>query len=674
MIGHFLKSAFARFIRSPFTTAANVLTLALGLASFLGAYGASVYWRSGDAYQKNAAHTYFIGTRIDIKEGGPALGAGMDQHGLYSSSTLARYLPQDIPEIEDVARASLPAETAVSTGDTKLMLHAVFADTSFLDIFALDFVAGSSQQALARPDGIILTLETAQRLFGSCAALGQEILIDNTWTGVVTGVIAPVRQPSFMGTGQDAVMRFDMLGAWSGHPAGVVADRRDTWLQLDAFTFVVLPPSLPSGVFNQRLAALLEARIPAEYTARATMRAAAMPLADMTTRNYDALIASQLGAALPMPTIVLILGAIALGVAVVNYANLATAQAAMRAREIGMQRVVGAGGIQIMLQTWNEALIQAIAAFATAIGVLTLAAPVVRRLSGVDILYFLASGAGSWLGVAVLVLGVAFLSGAYPALVLSRIRPASALRTGRSGTASRSVARVFVMIQFASASFLLLLVIAAQQQRAHIEDAALAPREHPILVLNSLANSGVDFETLRTELSSQPGVKDVSVASDAPWDTSTTGRPVGDVRQVGRTAEQASSANFSYAKMVGLDYFEALNIDLLAGRLLEERDAVSIDVAIPADSNIVIDALLARNLGFETPRAAVGETVYIFRSTAQIVGVVDADMMRINGVAGDAAGTLYTYYPVFPPYVSPQPIVRGGNLSGRSTCRILRSI
>ena len=171
-----------------------------------------------------------------------------------------------------------------------------------------------------------------------------------------------------------------------------------------------------------------------------------------------------------------------------------------------MRRVVGAGRIEIMLQTWIEALIQALAAFAAALGLLALAAPAVRAMSGVDILYFLQSGGAPWLVAGGAVLVVAFLAGAYPAFVLSRIRPASALRSGQSRSTPRPVANVLVMIQFASASFLLLLVIAAQLQRAHIEAAALAPREGPILILNSLASTGVDFQTLRAELATQPGV------------------------------------------------------------------------------------------------------------------------------------------------------------------------
>ncbi len=658
MIRHYLSSAFASIVRTPFTTVANILALALGLACFLGAYGTSVYWSSGDAYQKDAARTFVVGMKIDMKAGGPNLGAGFGQLGLPSTSTLARYLRQDIPEISNVARTSLPVEAAVSTGATKQMLHAALADPAFLDIFHFDFVAGDARQALSRPDGVIFTTTAAQRLFGSKPALGQSILIDNTRTATVTGVIAPVPQPSFMGEGEDAVLRFDMLSAWAGDATGALADRKDSWMQFDAFTFVVLPPSLSTDVFNRRLAALFEARIPREYTKRATMTGSILPISGMSTRKYDALIESQFGASVSVIFVLLLLGAIALVVAVVNYANLATAQAVMRAKEIGMRRVVGARRREIMIQSWIEALIQSLAAFATALGLLALAGPAVHMLSDVDILYFLRSGSGALIGAGFVVLVVAFVAGAYPAFVLSRVQPASALRSGRSRTAARPIANVLVVIQFASASFLLLLVITAQLQREHIEAGTISPREDPVLVLNNLASTGVDLNTLRTQLSAQPGVKNVTAANSPPWDLKRTKYVNDSVQQVGRSPDQAYGANFSYSKLVSLDYFETLNMKLLAGRKLEEQDASPADPLAMKDGHIVIDALLARNLGFETPQAAVGQTIYAYKAPLHIIGVVEADMMRINGIAGEGAGTLYRYFPVFPPYMPPHPIVR----------------
>src|SRR5215475_12284674 len=99
MFAHYLAVALARFKTSPFTTAANVLTLALGLACFIAAYGITSYWRSADSYHANAERTFVIGQSLSR----PGQ-AEFNPLQIMSSATIARYLVEDFPEIEDVAR------------------------------------------------------------------------------------------------------------------------------------------------------------------------------------------------------------------------------------------------------------------------------------------------------------------------------------------------------------------------------------------------------------------------------------------------------------------------------------------------------------------------------------------------------------------------------------------
>ncbi|RYD97735.1 MAG: FtsX-like permease family protein [Sphingomonadales bacterium] len=674
MIRHIIASACVSFIRAPASTLANILALALGLACFLGAYGASVYWRSGDSYQELSPRTYVIGSQINMKAGGPNLGAGFGQLDLWSTSTFAKYLREDIAGVGQVARVSRSRPRAVATGEAKQMLHAAFADPSFLNVFQLDFVAGDKRDALARPNGVILTQAAAQRLFGAQSAIGQSLMIDNSLTVTVTGVIAPVHQPSFMGDLQDSVLRFDMLAAWSTDPVNAAADTRDSWANLDAYTFVVLPPAMKPETLDAGLAAMLEKRVPPALFQRASISVTALPIATMTTRKYDILLEAQFGASLSVIAAVLVLGAIALGVAIINYANLATAQAMRRAKEIGMRRVVGAGKAQIMLHSWIEATLQAALAFGVAVLLLLLMAPVVHTASGIDIRYFLTTGAGPWAVATGVVLVVALLAGAYPALVQAGVRPASAMRAGQSRTTTPLLASILVVIQFASASFLLLLVITTQLQRSHIEASVLSPREDPILYLNSLDSTGVDLASLRTELLAQPGVKHVSAINETPWSDGKTAMQLSAVRQFGRTPEQASSANFSYTKIVSSDFLNAMNIRLLAGRDLEERDAVSPDPASIREMNMVVDTQLAANLGFPTPQSAIGQIVYNSKIPVTIVGVVEADMTRLNGVAGAGAGTGYWYYRSFPTYAPTQPVIRIARDNIPATLANIRSV
>ena len=673
MIRHYFASAFANIARTPVTTAVNVLTLALGLACFLGVYGVSVYWRSGDAHHADAARTFVIETQVTPTAGGPELGGAFGLPNITSSSTLARHLREAVPEIERIARVFKATETSVSTGEAKSSLEAAFADPDFLKIFDLDFVAGDPATALSRSGGLVLTENAAQRLFGARPALGQSILVNNKWTGTVTGVIAPVRQPSFMGETEDAILNFEMLGGWQSNPDGAALDRSDVWARLDAYTFVVLPRTLPIDAFNSRLGDLLARRIPAEDSKHLTITSKAIPMPAMTTLGLDNMMWAQTGVQISAIFVVVLLGGIALGVAVINYANLATAQAIARTKEIGMRRVVGAGRLAVMAQCWAEAVILTVAAFVLSLGVLALAAPVIHSLSSIDVLFFLTRDAYVLMATGAIVLAVAFIAGAYPALVLSGIRPVEALGSDGPRRGPHLLAGVLVAIQFASASFLLILVTVAQLQRTHIEDSVLAPREDPIIVLGDIRQAGINSTTLQTQLSGQPGVKQVSIVDTAPWEDSLT------AGRLGRTPEAASKANLTYLKTVGTNYFGAMNMKLVAGRDFQaDRDpppsppeANAGAAASPrSPAPVVIDELVAQSLGFETPAAAVGQIIHfaVFGPPRpmHVIGVAESDMTRLNGLAGDRAGTIHVYRPEFPRTLTGRPIVRveSGDVAG----------
>src|SRR5262249_27184961 len=151
MFRNFIAPAFTRIAKAPFTSAANILTLALGLACFIAAYGVAAYWQSADGYHEKASRTYFI-TQSNTSKGQPTMPAS-----LMSTTHLAGVLKQDFPEIESVARIVTTPEVAAAAGPNKVLLNQATVDPEFLSIFDLDFVSGDRRTALSSPDGVVLT-------------------------------------------------------------------------------------------------------------------------------------------------------------------------------------------------------------------------------------------------------------------------------------------------------------------------------------------------------------------------------------------------------------------------------------------------------------------------------------------------------------------------------------
>jgi putative ABC transport system permease protein len=645
MIAHYLAVALARIRKAPFTSAANALTLALGLACFVAAYGIAAYWQSADDHHARADEIYVVSKSL-VYEGDDRSAFP----GGWSAGVLARYLREDFPDIE-VARATSGFEVPVAADDRRMQMRLANADPEFLELFDLEFVAGDRTSALSQPDSVVLTEDAALRLFGREDALGRTVRVSGRRDLTVTGVIAPVRQPSFMGAHADAVMAFDMLADWYASFNAVYGETDDAWISFLNRTFVALPSTQARAAFEAELPAFVDRRVPAQMRESAAISFEVFPVGELATRGLNDLLFARSGVRLSAAAVLLGLGLLTLGVACVNYANLATAQGATRAKEFGMRRVLGAGRGQVMAQAWIEAGLLTLLALAAALGVLALAAPWIRAASSVDVLYFLGAGPGSLGVVLAIVAGVALVAGGYPALVLARVRPAEALHAGRSRAAPRFVARLLVGVQFFSASFLLILVTVAHLQRGELERAALAPRPDPIVALRGLFGLDVSFDTLAARLAAIPGVESVTRTDFAPW------TPAANILEFTRTPEAGARALSAYAHHVDYGYFETLSIGVRAGRTFDrERDTIPAVLwqTDPAETpSVLVDEAYAHALGFESPDAAIGEIVYIPSQSIsrrgapaqplRIIGVVETDVMRV--AAGEPEGHIYSFAP-----------------------------
>lgn len=660
MIRHYLFTAFSRIVRTPFTTAANILTLGLGLACFIAAYGIVVYWSSADTHHANADRTVVIGQDLsnpnNAAPGTPTTG---------SSPAISLALREDFPEFEHVVRSYGRSDVSVVAGDNRLLTTGLFAESAFLELFDLDFMAGNRRTALSAPNSLVLTQAAAQRLFGDAPVMGQSVVIAGEISATVTGVIGPIRQPSFMDDGVSPDTGLGLIGPWNLLPDGQTMDDGNQWFATQVMTYGLLSPGASIDAVNARFPEFVERRMPTEQKLSAKMTLSAFPVSEITTRDLDMILFSSSGHGLSTIGVLLGFGALTLVIAAINYTNLATAQATQLHKDIGMRKVLGAGRRQIIAQSWLNTLLQACLALVLALVILVAIRPVILNAGQVDTLFFFSTGPGAFAVIAAIVVAVAIVAGAYPALVLSGIRPIRALASGKSRSDPKLVARLLVGIQFAAASLLLIMLTVGVEQRAYFERNALGVHDDPIVVLGNINQNGVSYDALENALSGAPGVVSITPGDRPPWAGGAT------TFFVSHTPDEGAAYLQTLTKHVGHDYFETLSLGLQAGRTFqrdretEPRTLSAYDSSAPMP--VIIDRLLSDNLGFASPEAAIDQVVYlpvsfmrfVGRSVAQpiqIIGVVDEDMMRVD--SRGTAGYLYVFGPNSPSTGAIFPVIR----------------
>ena len=659
MFRHYVTQALRSFWRFRVTAAVNLAGLTLALICFIATYLYLQSLLNSDMHFKNAPRIYALTQELWTSPAERMIPAFPQV-----APPAAKYLRTDLPQLEAVARALRVGSWAAASEDRKANLYAVAADPDFLKIFDLPFVAGDAGSALSSEHSAIITEGGATRLFGTSRdVIGRHVLLQNRADVVITGVIGAIPRPTHMDDAPNS-LRFeimvpmDLLRVMQSNAGvgGVAQADAPAWGDDSYFTYVLLPKD--GSMTPAQLQAALKA-FPARHVPKDQMLTVfgAVPVSRIKLANLEAFIGSN---GLSMTTSIFLLDALVLAIACLNYANLAVAIATTRAREIGMRKVLGATQLHLMRQYLIEAALLGITALVIVLVGTVLVVPAFNNALGTELSLASLLEPKLWGLVVLLLAAISLIGGAYPALVLSRVRPVESLRAATVRAGPKFVPTVLVGIQFAAASFLLVVTLLIANQNQVLKRAGVrADRDPVVAIYNDIRQLGVPFETLRSELLRDPHIKSVTGTGTPPWVSG------GWHETVQRGAEAASAGQVTMLNRISYDFLSTVGIDVLAGRKLDrehgdEFQAMDLYVKPNILAPVLIDRSLARQLGWQNPNEAVGRDIYQSKplgATAparplHVIGVVEDGYPRLVGP--NAESNLY----LLDPNAAALPLVR----------------
>jgi putative ABC transport system permease protein len=624
MFSHYFSTALRHMRQHLGTTLINLACLTFGLVGFVLAWGTAEYFAHFDNYHERADRTVVL-TRFQPES----------QFTFHlSPAILTDHLRADFSNLEAVARAMYPQESALVVAGKSQFAQISYADPELLRIFDLPFTHGERRTALDDPQSAVISEALAVRLFGAVDVVGRRLRLSGGAADVtITGVIGNIRKPSHMSTeassGFDLAFGFDALISMDMNPA---TGKPTRWDQDAYYTYAVLPVGGHGAIrrFDQELKGFSTRRVPPEL--QSEMVYGARPIADFMSISLDALARTDV-TGVSSSTILRVLGILVLAIACLNYTNLATAVAMTHAKEIALRRVVGASRAQLAMQHFIEGATMTLAALGAALVIASSIAVAIGVDTMLACVSQLASSPQFWVALATASFVASIVASAYPALLLSRVRPAHALRSSSLRGGPRLTAVLLVGFQFAASSLLMVAMMVMLAQHRDLRRTISNPSSDPLVaIVNDVGSAGVNAELLRNELRRQPGVVAVSAINRMPWS------PGADSDGLSLTANASANAAPLTRVFIDYDFFETLDVRLLAGRTFERDRADDVanvrawterDSAAASDFNVIVDSDYLPQLGAVTADAAVGRTVY--RATS-VDGSKPPQRLRIIGV------------------------------------------
>lgn len=616
MIRNYFLVAWRNLVKNPTFSLINVVGLALGMACSL-TIGLWVYDElSYDRFLPHHEQLQFVRVNSNFK-------GGDTQTSFATPGPLAEAITRDVPQVAATAKLTWPSEKLVRVGERVAKEQGQYASPGFFDVFDLPAVQGNPKAALANRNQIVISRTLANNYFPDGQAVGKSLQLDNDKWFVVGAVLEDL--PT------NTSLQFDWLVNFKAQEQ----EWQTQWGFYAVQTYLRLK--------TDATAAQAEATMRGLYRRYATFdnkeQIILQPITDLHLWG-DYKNGVPVGGQVEYVRIFAAVALFILLIACINFMNLSTARSAIRAKEVGVRKVVGAGRSSLIGQFLGESLLLSALSAVLAIGVVWLVLPAFNSLFDKH----LSLGFGDplrWLGIVGLVLVTGLLAGSYPALFLSGLRPVRILKgvRVRFGAGPAQLRRVLVVGQFALSTFLIVGMLAVGRQMTYLRTKHLGlDRENMVyLELEGTLTNYEKAEVFRQELLQNPSIASATTTAHLPLNiqSNTT-----DLHWPGQDPKQLVSVA---AMSVGNDFIKTAGIKLIDGRDFRPN-------AVADTATYLINEAAARLMGISKP---VGKQISFWFGKGPIIGLMkDFHLGSLHQAIGPL---VLTYMPPSAQYLLVKP-------------------
>jgi putative ABC transport system permease protein len=616
MFRSYLSFALRNLKKTALFSFINVAGLSIGISSAIVIYLIVQYEFNFDRFHPNGDRLFRLVTKVEFP--------GLTIHNTGAPVPTAPAAIKEIPAIEAAARflAAEPLKVAFSssTGEQKMIrkqVRILYTEPSYFELIQYKWIAGDRATALNEPYKVVLTSSRAKSYFGNSSPadlIGKNITYDDSITARVSGIVADFDKPTEFDFKEfislATVQNTGLRDRWNF----------DVWnaVNANAQTFVLLHTGAsPASVAQQINGIRSRHREDKNETQRDNTTHVLQPLRDIHfTSDYGGLLARPahkpaLYGLLAVAIFLLVLGCI-------NFINLTTANAAKRAKEIGIRKTLGSARKQLVAQFLIETLLLTFTATLLSIALMPWLLHVFRDFipAGVSFASILQPHVIVFLLLLMSI--VTLLAGFYPAIVLTRFKPVTVLKNQSFEMTSQSrkawLRKTLTVSQFAITQLLVIATLVVGKQIHYSINRELGYRREAIVSFEEPHDFFVQTTDdrrfrLLEELKKVPGIAKISLAGPPPASYKTYSL----IMKHDPPEQKPIEANVEVMLADSL-YFDLYDLKLVAGRLLRKTDSIH---------ELVINEACARAFGFRSSNDAIGKFIGSGDPHSPIVGVVE---------------------------------------------------
>jgi ABC-type antimicrobial peptide transport system permease subunit len=585
MIRNYFKIALRNIKRYTAHSILNIGGMAIGMAcAILILLWVQDEW-SYDRHFKNADNLFRVIENPNLSDGEASPMAA-------PQNPIAPALKDEYPEIIRYTRL-IHTPFQLKKGDENIEEIVNVVDKDFFKMFNIVFIQGDINTAFNNPQSIVLSEKMAKKYFGDKNALGKTLPSGNiilTVTGIVKSLPRNTHIQFDFLLPTELFMKFD--------------PNFNVWGAARSYTYVELKDGTDSKVVDSKIRNTIKKHLNGSKAEIFLQNIKEIHLFSSRKYIYDLSGHGDI-------TYVRIMGIIAifiLLIACINFMNLATAQSARRAKEIGIRKVAGANKQKIIFQFLGEAMLIVFVAHIIAMILVELLLPGLNNFTGKQLTVDYRS-AGLYIGLIGVVLFCGLLAGSYPALYLSSLKPLDTIKGVINKTPGNAqFRRILVIIQFSLSVLLIICTLIVARQLNYMQNMNLGFNKNNIgYFMFPARDNDPKIETLKKELLNNPDILSISLTRFNPSNTE------GAMGGINWSEKTVGEDVLFYYQSVDENYANTFQLELKQGRFFSTEFSTD-------KSAVVINEKAAEIMGFKEP---LGESITTpWGAKFTIIGIV----------------------------------------------------